>query len=119
MLGAIIGDTVGSVYEFLNIKTTESPPLWISWMKGCVIILCSSENKRIFATEYNMDSTVHKKLITTLEEYHSLGIDEQVNHSKFYLYSLITHSTAIEGSTVTEIENQLLLDEGITSSKRS
>lgn len=66
-----------------------------------------------------MNSTVHKKLITTLEEYHSLGIDEQVNHSKFYLYSLITHSTAIEGSTVTEIENQLLFDEGITSSKRS
>ena len=31
----------------------------------------------------------------------------------------ITHSTAIEGSTVTEIENQLLFDEGITSSKRT
>ena len=25
MLGAIIGDTVGSIYEFDNIKTTDSP----------------------------------------------------------------------------------------------
>jgi len=31
----------------------------------------------------------------------------------------ITHSTAIEGSTVTEIENQLLFDEGITAKGRS
>lgn len=25
MLGAIIGDTIGSIYEFNNIKTTEFP----------------------------------------------------------------------------------------------
>ena len=25
MLGAIIGDTIGSIYEFCNIKTTEFP----------------------------------------------------------------------------------------------
>ena len=31
------------------------------------------------------------------------------------MYSLITHSTVIEGSTVTEIENQLLFDEGISA----
>ena len=33
----------------------------------------------------------------------SLGIAEQMNYDNFYLYSLITHSTAIEGSIVTEI----------------
>ena len=33
--------------------------------------------------------------------------------------SIITHSTAIEGSTVTELEAQLLFDEGITSQKRT
>ena len=54
-----------------------------------------------------------------LNEYDSLGIANQVDYSKYYLYSIITHSTAIEGSTVTEIENQLLFDEGITSSKRT
>ena len=31
----------------------------------------------------------------------------------------MTHSTAIEGSTVTEIENQLLFDEGIAAKGRS
>jgi Fic family protein len=48
-----------------------------------------------------------------------LGIADQIDYKKFYLYSLITHSTAIEGSTVTEIENQLLFDEGITAKGRS
>ena len=54
-----------------------------------------------------------------LDEYHRLGIAEQIDNQKFYIYSLITHSTAIEGSTVTEIENQLLFDEGISAKGRS
>lgn len=58
-------------------------------------------------------------LISTLQEYHLLGIPEQIDYKKFYLYSIITHSTAIEGSTVTEIENQLLFDEGITAPGRT
>ena len=48
-----------------------------------------------------------------------MGIEEQIDYKKFYLYSIITHSTAIEGSTVTEIENQLLFDEGITAPGRT
>ena len=59
------------------------------------------------------------ELLCALEEYKKLGIAEQIDYQKFYLYSIITHSTAIEGSTVTEIEAQLLFDEGITSSKRT
>lgn len=55
------------------------------------------------------------KLLEVLKEYQELGISEQIDYQKFYLYSIITHSTAIEGSTVTEIENQLLFDEGITA----
>ncbi len=55
----------------------------------------------------------------TLQEYNRLGIPEQIDYKKFYLYSIITHSTAIEGSTVTEIENQLLFDEGITAPGRT
>lgn len=53
-------------------------------------------------------------LIALIEQYRNLGIDSQIDYEKFYLYSIITHSTAIEGSTVTEIENQLLFDEGIS-----
>ena len=48
------------------------------------------------------------RLGEVLREYERLGIRQQINYEKFYLYSIITHSTAIEGSTVTEIENQLL-----------
>ena len=51
------------------------------------------------------------------EEYKQLGIDQQIDYAKFYLYSIITHSTAIEGSTVTEEENRLLFDEGIGAQK--
>ena len=59
------------------------------------------------------------QLLDVLKEYQSLGIAEQIDYDKFYLYSIITHSTAIEGSTVTEIENQLLFDEGITAKGRT
>lgn len=58
-------------------------------------------------------------LINLLNQHKELGISEQIDYDKFYLYSIITHSTAIEGSTVTEVEAQLLFDEGITSSKRT
>ena len=58
-------------------------------------------------------------LIKLLKRHKELGIAEQIDYEKFYLYSIITHSTAIEGSTVTEVEAQLLFDEGITSSKRT
>ncbi len=62
---------------------------------------------------------VHEKaLLETLSEYCQLGIPQQLDYSKFNLYSIITHSTVIEGSTVTEVKNQLLFDEGITSNKK-
>lgn len=62
-------------------------------------------------------------MITGLEniihEYRRLGIDQQIDYDKFYLYSLITHSTAIEGSTITEVENQLMFDLGISIKGKS
>ena len=58
-------------------------------------------------------------LLKLLKQHKELGISEQIDYDKFYLYSIITHSTAIEGSTLTEVEAQLLFDEGITSSKRT
>lgn len=57
--------------------------------------------------------------LSTFLQYNSLKLFDLVDYEKFYLYSLITHSTAIEGSTVTEIENQLLFDEGICATGRS
>lgn len=58
-------------------------------------------------------------LLNLISKHKELGISEQIDYKKFYLYSIITNSTAIEGSTVTEAEAQLLFDEGITSSKRT
>lgn len=68
-------------------------------------------------TEIERDRMSNQNLVETLNEYLSLGINQQLDYDKFYLYSIITHSTAIEGSTVTEIENQLLFDEGISANK--
>ena len=58
-------------------------------------------------------------LLRLLQRHKELGISGQIDFDKFYLYSIIVHSTAIEGSTVTEVEAQLLFDEGITSNKRT
>ena len=62
---------------------------------------------------------IDKKLVKTIERYVASSIEHQVDYDKFYLYSIITNSTAIEGSTITEIENQLLFDEGIAVKGRS
>ena len=60
-----------------------------------------------------------EELISLVERYRELGIDRQIDYDKFYLYSIITHSTAIEGSTITEVENQLLFDQGITAAGKT
>ena len=58
-------------------------------------------------------------LETLITKYRALGIDKQIDYDKFYLYSLVTHSTAIEGSTITELENQILFDHGISLKGKS
>lgn len=47
------------------------------------------------------------------------GIRRQTDYDKFSLYSIVTQSTAIEGSTMTKVENLLLFDEGITAKGKS
>ena len=54
-----------------------------------------------------------------IAQYRELGIDNQIDYDKFYLYSLITHSTAIEGSTITELENQIMFDHGVSIKGKS
>lgn len=41
--------------------------------------------------------------------YYTLSIARQLDYDKFYLYPMISHSTAIDGSTITELENQIML----------
>ena len=57
------------------------------------------------------------RLTDIIKEYKQLGIQDQIDYDKLYLYSIITHSTAVEGSTVTEIENRLMFDDGISPNK--
>lgn len=66
-----------------------------------------------------MDTNLDIQIEEALKAYSASGVEDQVDYQKFYLYSIVTHSTAIEGSTVTEIENQLLFDEGIAAKGRS
>ena len=75
--------------------------------------------KPIFLAKFVVDMNREEKLLALINQFNELGIDKQIDYEKFYLYSLITHSTAIEGSTVTEVENQLLFDEGISAKGRS
>lgn len=69
--------------------------------------------------------SLHKNqcMISPLEKlvgrYRTLGIDRQLDYDKFYLYSIITHSTAIEGSTITELENQIMFDHGMALKGKS
>ncbi|ANU63244.1 Fic family protein [Muribaculum intestinale] len=66
-----------------------------------------------------MNKDLDTQIKEALKAYLASGVEEQVDYHKFYLYSIVTNSTAIEGSAVTEVENQLLFDEGITAKGRS
>ena len=63
----------------------------------------------------DMQSVVWQEIEQLYQEFQKLGISEAVDYEKYYLYSLIAHSTAIEGSTLTEVETQILFDEGLTA----
>ena len=61
-----------------------------------------------------MEKDIWQEIEELYQEFQKLGISQSVDYEKYYLYSLIAHSTAIEGSTLTEIDTQLLFDEGVT-----
>ncbi|MCL2311739.1 MAG: hypothetical protein FWC41_04515, partial [Firmicutes bacterium] len=58
---------------------------------------------------------IWKNIEAVTKKYNALRLNDAINYKKFYLYSIITHSTAIEGSTLTESETALLFDEGLTA----
>ena len=62
-----------------------------------------------------MEKGIWQEIEELFQEFQKLGISQSVDYEKYYLYSLITHSTAIEGSTLTEMDTQLLFDEGVTA----
>jgi Fic family protein len=58
---------------------------------------------------------IEQQIERTIKEYKALNLDEVIDYGKYKLYSIVANSTALEGSTLTEIDTQLLLDEGITA----
>lgn len=60
-----------------------------------------------------------EELLSLLNKHKELGLSEQIDYAKSYLYSIIANSTAIEGSTLTEEEVQRLFDEDAASPKRA
>lgn len=54
------------------------------------------------------------KVLELLKEYQALNLSQNLDYDKFSHYSITHHSTSLEGSTLTEIETNLLLDEGLT-----
>ena len=53
-------------------------------------------------------------VISLIDKFHSLNLSDNIDFDKFNHYAITHHSTTIEGTTLTEIETRLLLDEGIT-----
>lgn len=47
-----------------------------------------------------MGKHIWKEIEELYEEFQKLGVSQSVDYEKYYLYSLITHSTAIEGSNL-------------------
>lgn len=54
------------------------------------------------------------KIEIVLQEYLALNLHDVVDFEKFNAYAITHHSVGIEGSTLSELDTRLLLDEGIT-----
>lgn len=61
------------------------------------------------------EKQIWSEIESLVKEYNDLKLSDLIDYQKFYLYSIISHSTAIEGSTLTEAETQILFDEGLTA----
>lgn len=53
-------------------------------------------------------------ITSLIAQYKALHLEEVIDHEKFNLITIDHHSTRIEGSTLTEIEAQVLINEGRT-----
>jgi Fic family protein len=58
--------------------------------------------------------TSFDNILSLIDTYKSLGLTEVIDYNKFNHYAITHHSTGIEGSSLSETETRLLLDEDIT-----
>jgi Fic family protein len=52
------------------------------------------------------------------EQFTDLLLPQDLDYEKFAIYSIIAHSTAIEGSTLTEQETEILFENGLTAKSK-
>lgn len=62
--------------------------------------------------------TREQKILSLLAQFDELDIGKQIDYDKFCLYSIVANSAALDGSTLTDVEVQLLLDEDISADSR-
>ena len=60
-----------------------------------------------------MEPHVAQGIVRALADFDRMGVGRQVGFERLHLYSIITHSTAIEGSTITIEENTVMFDDGV------
>lgn len=63
----------------------------------------------------NTEKHLWQIIETEMAKYNDLRLGDMLDYTKYYLYSIITHSTAIEGSLLTKLDTQLLFDDGLTA----
>lgn len=54
-----------------------------------------------------MDNNLDIQIKEALKTYLASRVEDQTDYQKFSLYSIVTHSTAIEGSTVTRSAREM------------
>jgi len=58
---------------------------------------------------------IWRKIEQKTEKFSNLRLQQNLNYEKSAIYSIIAHSTAIEGSTLTEQETEVLFESGLTA----
>lgn len=55
-----------------------------------------------------MDDNLDIQIEETLKDYRASGVENQVDYQKFYLYSIVTHSTAIESRSEVRASSEII-----------
>lgn len=55
-----------------------------------------------------MDNSLDIQIKEALKAYRATGIEDQVDYQKFYLYSIVLHSTMIESRSEVRVSNEII-----------
>lgn len=55
-----------------------------------------------------MDTNLDIQIEEALKAYRASGVEDQVDYQKFYLYSIVTHSTVIESRSEVRVSSEII-----------